>query len=69
MGVSSFRILKVGGGYWQVLYRVWLWRFLQAGLTGQFADGSVSPQTGAQLGYDGTLIDIRGLMMRNAQPC
>ncbi|GAB3584230.1 glycosyltransferase [Hymenobacter daeguensis] len=24
MGVSSFRLAKVGGGYWQVLYRLWL---------------------------------------------
>jgi SAM-dependent methyltransferase len=31
MGVSSFRVLKVGGGYWRVLYRLWLWRFLKAG--------------------------------------
>jgi dolichol-phosphate mannosyltransferase len=31
MGVSSFRILKVGGGYWRVLYRLWLWRFLKTG--------------------------------------
>jgi SAM-dependent methyltransferase len=31
MGVSSFRLLKVGGGYWRVLYRLWLWRFLKTG--------------------------------------
>jgi dolichol-phosphate mannosyltransferase len=31
MGVSSFRVLNVGGGYWRVLYRLWLWRFLKAG--------------------------------------
>jgi dolichol-phosphate mannosyltransferase len=31
MGVSSFRILKAGGGYWRTLYRLWLWRFLRAG--------------------------------------
>jgi dolichol-phosphate mannosyltransferase len=24
MGVSSFRLAKVGGGYWQVLFRLWL---------------------------------------------
>ncbi|HAX78642.1 MAG TPA: glycosyl transferase family 2 [Cyanobacteria bacterium UBA11372] len=24
MGVSSFRLVKVGGGYWQVLFRLWL---------------------------------------------
>jgi glycosyltransferase involved in cell wall biosynthesis len=24
MGVSSFHLLKVGGGYWQVLWRLWL---------------------------------------------
>ena len=24
MGVSSFRLMKVGGGYWQVLLRLWL---------------------------------------------
>jgi len=26
MGVSSFRLVKVGGGYWQVLLRLWLKR-------------------------------------------
>jgi dolichol-phosphate mannosyltransferase len=31
MGLSSFRILKVGGGYWRVLYRLWLWRLLKTG--------------------------------------
>jgi hypothetical protein len=31
MGVSSFRVLKVGGGYWRVLYRLWLWRLFNAG--------------------------------------
>lgn len=31
MGASSFRVLKVGGGYWRVLYRLWLWRFLKTG--------------------------------------
>jgi glycosyltransferase involved in cell wall biosynthesis len=31
MGVSSFRVLKVGGGYWRVLYRLWLWRFVNTG--------------------------------------
>lgn len=31
MGASSFRVLKVGGGYWRVLYRLWLWRFFKAG--------------------------------------
>jgi dolichol-phosphate mannosyltransferase len=31
MGVSSFRVLKVGGGYWRVLYRLWAWRFLKVG--------------------------------------
>jgi SAM-dependent methyltransferase len=24
MGMSSFRLLRVGGGYWRVLYRLWL---------------------------------------------
>jgi dolichol-phosphate mannosyltransferase len=24
MGVSSFKLVKVGGGYWQVLFRLWL---------------------------------------------
>jgi SAM-dependent methyltransferase len=24
MGVSSFRLVRVGGGYWQVLFRLWL---------------------------------------------
>src|SRR6516162_350790 len=31
MGVSSFRVLKAGRGYWRVLYRLWLWRFLSIG--------------------------------------
>jgi glycosyltransferase involved in cell wall biosynthesis len=31
MGQSSFRILRVGGGYCRVLYRLWLWRVLKAG--------------------------------------
>jgi glycosyltransferase involved in cell wall biosynthesis len=31
MGVSSFKVFKVGGGYWRVLYRLWLWRFLKTG--------------------------------------
>jgi hypothetical protein len=24
MGMSSFRLVRVGGGYWRVLYRLWL---------------------------------------------
>jgi dolichol-phosphate mannosyltransferase len=24
MGASSFRLIKVGGGYWQVLLRLWM---------------------------------------------
>ena len=31
MGESSFRILKAGGGYCRVLYRLWVWRFLKVG--------------------------------------
>ena len=31
MGVSSFRVLRVAGGYWRVLYRLWLWRWLGIG--------------------------------------
>ncbi len=31
MGVTSFRVLKVGGGYWRVLFDLWLWRFLNVG--------------------------------------
>ncbi len=31
MGISSFRVLKVGGGYWRVLFDLWLWRFLNFG--------------------------------------
>lgn len=23
MGVSSFKLVKVGGGYWQVLWKIW----------------------------------------------
>jgi dolichol-phosphate mannosyltransferase len=31
MGVSSFRVLRVGGGYWRVLYRLAQLRFLKIG--------------------------------------
>jgi glycosyltransferase involved in cell wall biosynthesis len=31
MGVSSFRVLRVGGGYWRVLYRLLQLRFLKVG--------------------------------------
>jgi 2-polyprenyl-3-methyl-5-hydroxy-6-metoxy-1,4-benzoquinol methylase len=31
MGTSSFRLMKVGGGYWRVLLRLWLGRVLGAG--------------------------------------
>jgi dolichol-phosphate mannosyltransferase len=31
MGVSSFRVLRAGGGYWRVLRRLWLWRLLKIG--------------------------------------
>jgi SAM-dependent methyltransferase len=31
MGTSSFRLVRVGGGYWRVLYRLWLKCFLDAG--------------------------------------
>lgn len=31
MGVSSFKVFRVGGGYWRVLYRLWLWRFFKTG--------------------------------------
>jgi dolichol-phosphate mannosyltransferase len=24
MGSSSFRLMRVGGGYWRVLFRLWL---------------------------------------------
>ena len=34
MGASSFRVFKAGGGYWRVLYRLWLWRFLRTGAYG-----------------------------------
>jgi dolichol-phosphate mannosyltransferase len=34
MGVSSFRVLNAGGGYWRVLYRLWLRRFLRTGRYG-----------------------------------
>jgi dolichol-phosphate mannosyltransferase len=37
MGVSSFRVLKAGGGYWRVLYRLWLWRFLRTGPYGKLS--------------------------------
>ncbi|MBD2028336.1 glycosyltransferase [Leptolyngbya sp. FACHB-711] len=30
MGVSSFRLIKVGGGYWEVLRRLWLKRMLKS---------------------------------------
>jgi hypothetical protein len=31
MGVSSFRLARVGGGYWRVLYRLWLNCILKRG--------------------------------------
>jgi len=31
MGTSSFRVLRVGGGYWRVLRRIWLLRFFGMG--------------------------------------
>lgn len=31
MGESSFRVFKMGGGYWRVLYRIWQFRFLKIG--------------------------------------
>jgi glycosyltransferase involved in cell wall biosynthesis/SAM-dependent methyltransferase len=31
MGASSFNLVKVGGGYWRVLWRLWLRRFLGIG--------------------------------------
>ena len=31
MGVSSFRLMRVGGGYWQVLFRLWLRTVLHIG--------------------------------------
>ena len=31
MGTSSFRIIKAGIGYWRVLYRLWLRRFIGVG--------------------------------------
>ena len=31
MGTSSFRVFRVGGGYWRVLRRLWLRRFLGLG--------------------------------------
>jgi dolichol-phosphate mannosyltransferase len=31
MGMSSFRLARVGGGYWRVLYRLWLKRVLGVG--------------------------------------
>ena len=42
MGVSSFRVLKAGRGYWRVLYRLWLWRFLRLDNTRHFADDLVA---------------------------
>jgi glycosyltransferase involved in cell wall biosynthesis len=49
MGASSFRVLKAGGGYWRVLYRLWLWRFFK---TGRYRDlgrgpGVTKPQRSA----------------------
>jgi hypothetical protein len=31
MGTSSFRVVKVGRGYWRVLRRIWLRRFFGIG--------------------------------------
>jgi ABC-type Fe3+-hydroxamate transport system substrate-binding protein len=43
MGVSSFRVLKAGGGYWRVLYGLWLCRFLRTGPYRALATGPVLP--------------------------
>ena len=31
MGASSFKLVKVGGGYWRVLRRLWRWRVFRSG--------------------------------------
>ncbi|MBV9376797.1 MAG: glycosyltransferase [Alphaproteobacteria bacterium] len=41
MGVSSFSVFKVGGGYWRVLYHLWLSRFLRAGPYGTLRRSSI----------------------------
>jgi hypothetical protein len=30
MGISSFKLVKVGGGYWQVLSRLWAKKVLNS---------------------------------------
>ncbi|MGF1934216.1 MAG: bifunctional class I SAM-dependent methyltransferase/glycosyltransferase family 2 protein [Nostoc sp. ChiQUE02] len=40
MGVSSFRLLKVGGGYWQVLLRLWL--KVVFGIGGKFSNTNLT---------------------------
>jgi dolichol-phosphate mannosyltransferase len=48
MGVSSFRVLRVGGGYWRVLYRLTQLRFLKVGpyrtLGRRSSNGSSEPK-------------------------
>jgi dolichol-phosphate mannosyltransferase len=38
MGISSFRILRVGGSYFRVLRRLWLFRFFKAGAYRELAN-------------------------------
>ena len=45
MGASSFRVLRAGGGYWRVLYGLWVWRFFK---TGPY--GALRRRTGAAAG-------------------
>ena len=46
MGASSFRLFKVGGGYWRVLYRLWLKKNFDAGAYKQLVLGEHDRESG-----------------------
>ena len=45
MGVSSFRLIRVGGGYWRVLGRLWLKNVLGSGAYKALPWGQTPNQT------------------------
>ena len=53
MGVSSFRLVNVGGGYWQVLVGLWLNRVFGIGPCRELARrGRLSEQTPKEIAPD-----------------
>ena len=51
MGISSFRVLRVGGSYWRVLKRLWLLRFLKTGPYGDLVTPPCKPSGAATGGH------------------